>query len=153
MRRFFSIFMIGLLFWSCGDDLQDNTPSIQGIQNGEILWKASGYNVQTSGNLTTITATTNTSTLQLIIPSISAGTYILNSSSNAMATFEENGVFYSTANDGTGSPVYVSDGMIDIESIGGGNNAITGTFMFNAFDDSGQLTVNFIDGVIFRIQQ
>ena len=143
--------MIGLLFWSCGDDLQDNTPSIQGIQNGEILWSASGWNVQTNGNLTTITATTNSSTLQLIIPSISTGTYILNSSSNAVATFEENGVFYSTSNDGTGSPVYLSDGMIDIESLA--NNSITGTFMFNAFDDSGQLTVNFIDGVVFRIAQ
>ena len=149
MRRILSILLIGFLIWSCGDDLQDNTPTIQGIQNGEILWKASGYNVQTAGGNTTITARTSESTLQLIIPSLSVGTYTLNSSSNAIATFEEGGIFYSTQNDGIGSPVFVSDGTIIIESLG--NNTITGTFMFNAYDNSGQITVNFIDGVIFRI--
>ena len=149
MKRFFSILFIGLLFWSCGDDLQDNTPSIQGIQNGEILWKATGYTVQNNGGITTITATTNASTMQLNIPSLSVGTYDISSSSSASATFSEDGIFYSTQNDGVGSPVYVSDGMIDIESLG--NSSITGTFMFNAYDASGQLVMNFIDGVIFRI--
>ncbi len=149
MKGFFRILLLVLILWSCGDDLQDNTPSIQGIQNGEFLWKASGYDVQSSGGLTSITASTSTSTLQLNMPSLSVGTYTLNSSSSASATFLEEGVLYSTLNDGVGSPVFVSDGMIIIESLSG--NTITGTFMFNAYDASGQLVMNFIDGVIFRI--
>ena len=151
MKRSVIIFFLCLFSLSCNDDLQDNTPSIQGIQNGEILWRALGYNVATQGGITTITANTNTSTLQLIIPSLNTGVYELNSSSAARVTFEEESVFYSTAFDGTGSPAVTSDGEIVIESLGGEPNSITGTFRFNAYDESGQLTVNFIEGIIFKI--
>ena len=151
MKRSVVILFLFLLCFSCNDELQDNAPSIQGIQNGETLWRAVGYTVETVNGATLITAQNNTSTLELLVPTLNPGVYELNSSSAAVATFREEGIFYSTTFDGIGSPAITSDGEIVIESSGGESNTITGSFKFNAYDESGQLTVNFIEGVIFQI--
>ncbi len=150
MRRFTIILITLLSISGCQDDIQDNSPTVQGILNGNILWRADSRRVFINAeNFTVIEGENGDGRLRLVLPFLDVGTYVLGSSSSARATFLANGVLYSTENDGIGSPVYVSDGEIVIENISNGN--VTGTFKFNAYDASGQLVVNFIDGVIFNI--
>lgn len=151
MRNVLLLITLALFSLSCQDDIEDNTPSIQGIKDGELIWQASGYSATTLGGLLVISANNNFGDLNLILPSAQVGTYNLDSGSTAEANYQEDGIFYSTKNDGFGSPAITSDGEIVIESIGGEPTKIRATFRFNAYDDSGQLTVNFIEGVVFDI--
>lgn len=151
MRKWLFLCICITSLLACQDDLEDNSPSIQGIQDGEVIWRAQGYSTSTDNGLTIISAYNNFGDLNLVIPSIQVGTYTLSSSSMAEANYSEDGIFYSTKNDGTGSPAITSDGEIMIQSLSGDPTKIFATFRFNAYDNSGQNTVNFIEGVVFNI--
>ena len=58
---------------------------------------------------------------------------------------------YSTRNDGVGSVAFLSDGEIDILEIDSLNNTITGNFHFDAYDSSGENTINVSEGVFYKI--
>ena len=151
MKKIFLILIAVFTLTGCGDDLEFRTPTLQGIKNGDFFWEASGYNVSVISGFTVITAGNGLGTLELVIPSLNVGTYTLSSSSSARASYQENAVFYSTTMDGISSPAHLSDGEIVVESINASNNTMSGTFKFNAYDASGQQTVNFIEGVFYNI--
>ena len=134
----------------CQEDLQDNSPAYQGIRDGTILWRANGNRVFVNADgYTVIEGTMDDERLRLIVPQLNLGTYTLGSSSTARATLLDGPILFSTEFDGVGSPVFLSDGEIVIENVS--DNRVDGSFRFNAYDATGQMTVNFIDGVLFRI--
>jgi len=53
-------------------------------------------------------------------------------------------------NDGVASIAYFSDGEISINEITE-DSKISGTFTFNAYDSSGQSTVNVSQGIFYRL--
>ena len=58
---------------------------------------------------------------------------------------------YSTQNDGIGSIAFLSDGYLDIQEIDSVNNTISGHFHFDAYNGTGQYTINVSEGVFYKI--
>ena len=58
---------------------------------------------------------------------------------------------YSTQNDGVGSVAFLSDGYLDIQEIDSVNNTISGHFHFDAYNGTGQYTINVSEGVFYKI--
>ncbi|NND51032.1 MAG: hypothetical protein HKN54_01415 [Flavobacteriaceae bacterium] len=150
MKKLCLALAVLMLCFSCQDELQDNLPTFQSIQDGSIFWKATGYGYYSNAADEIIVEGRGAQgVVQLIVPALSVGTYALSTTSIARATLQQDGVFYSTVHNGVGSPAFLSDGEIKVESVS--NNVMRGTFKFNAYDNTGQLTVNFIEGVFFNI--
>ena len=150
MKRILVILCACLALTACQEDLEDNTPSVQGIKDGNELWRASGYGITIGGaGEVTIQGSSGDTSLVIVLPSLQVGTFVLSSSSSARINFNDGLILYSTRNDGVGSPVLRSDGQVVVQRIDG--NRLSATFRFNAFDASGQFTVNFIDGVVFQV--
>ena len=58
---------------------------------------------------------------------------------------------YSTQNDGISSIAHLSDGFIEIQEIDNLNNTITGNFHFDAYNGTGEYTVNVSEGIFYKI--
>ena len=65
------------------------------------------------------------------------------------ATYQDS-IQYSTLNDGIASIAYFSDGEITINEITA-DSKVSGTFNFNAYDSSGNLTINVSQGIFYRL--
>lgn len=152
MRKIGLALIALFVFFGCQDDLQDNTPGFQGIKDGNQLWKASGYSVAIDANgFITISGNNDIGSLSLMVPSASVGVYTLGDVGSMRATFTTGPNVFSTINDGVGSPVFISDGEIVLEEVNIVENTLSGTFKFNAYDASGQNSLNFIEGVFFKL--
>tara|TARA_B110000967_G_C18649298_1_gene442508 strand:+ start:185 stop:664 length:480 start_codon:yes stop_codon:yes gene_type:complete len=152
MKKFIFFLLIVLPFFGCQDNLQSSTPAFQGLKNGEFLWKstASTAVVDASGVLT-FTGTDGFGTLTLQVPSAALGTFMLGADANALATYTEDDLLFSTANIGNDSIVYVSDGTISIEELDAVTGTITASYYFNAYTSNGERVLNFSEGVIYRL--
>ena len=152
MRNFFIVIVVSFSLFSCGDGVEFNTPTFQGIKDGAVFWNASGYNVNVDVNGFLIFIGNNSiGTLTLKVPSVSVGTYVLGNVPSMEASFQDSNTLFSTNNIGNQGPFNFSDGEIVIEEIDFVNNIFTGTFRFNAFDSSGLNSVNFIEGVFHQL--
>lgn len=150
MKRLAILLITVLTFASCGDEVEFNSPSIQGNLN-YALWRAEFFNASIDENgFLTITGGNNLQTLELTVPSVAVGTYILGDVESMEARFTDvDGTVYSTSNspnpDGPLTSEYPEYGVVVLEEIL--NNTFTGRFGFNAFDSSGDRVVNF--GILF----
>ena len=143
MKRLVILLITVLTFASCGDEVEFNTPSIQGNKD-YVFWKAEFFNADIDSNgYLTITGGNNVETLKLRIPSVAVGTYILGDVQSMVATFTTaDGTVYSTNNPPDDSvTLYPEYGFIKLDEII--NNTFTGTFEFNAYDEDGLNVVNF----------
>jgi len=141
MKKLTFITLVFLTVFSCGDEVQFNTPAFQGTYNNS-LWRAEafGASIDESGVLT-IKGTNNAETLELILPSASVDTYVLRDVNSMEARFTRaDGMVFSTNNPNNISE-YPEYGEIRLTEIL--NNTFTGTFRFNAFDETGEFVVNF----------
>lgn len=154
MKKYFTLLILVLGLSSCGDGVQFNNPSFQGIKDGQLLWKATGYTVtidETTGFLTFV-GNDSAGTLTLRVPSASIGTYVLANVPSMEASFlDDNSLAFSTNNVGGRGPFNFSDGEIVIEEIDFTNNTFTGTFRFNAYSADGLEVVNFMEGVFYKL--
>lgn len=160
MKRLAILFITVLTFASCGDEVEFNSPAIQANKDYE-LWKAEYFNAAIDSNgFLTITGGRNVETLQLKVPSVAVGSYILGNVDSMEGRFTAaDGTVYSTNNDPDESlTIYPEYGEINLDEIS--NNTFTGTFSFNAYDDTGLRVVNFsgtteedpvIGGMFFRV--
>lgn len=143
MKRLVILLITVLTFASCGDEVEFNSPSIQGNKD-YVLWKAEFFNAAIDANgYLTITGGNNVETLMLKIPSVAVGTYILGDVDSMEARFTTaDGTVYSTNNrpDPT-LTLYPEFGFIKLDEIL--NNTFTGTFEFNAYDEDGLNVINF----------
>ncbi len=143
MKRLVILLITVLTFASCGDEVEFNSPSIQGNKD-YVLWKAEFFNADIDSNgYLTITGGNNVETLKLRIPSAAVGSYNLGDVQSMVATFTTgDGTVFSTNNRPDPSvTLYPEYGKIFLDEII--NNTFTGTFRFNAYDETGLRVVNF----------
>ncbi|MDN3491336.1 DUF6252 family protein [Winogradskyella bathintestinalis] len=139
MKKLILLSLVLLTVFSCGDEVQFNSPAIQGTLNNQP-WRAKAFyaNIDESG-LLTITGINNAQTLELILPTTVVGDYALGNVESMEAKFiAADGTVYST-NNFNGS-LYPDFGEIRLTEIL--NNTFTGTFRFNAYSAEGDV-VNF----------
>ncbi|MEM9680021.1 MAG: DUF6252 family protein [Bacteroidota bacterium] len=142
-----------LTLFGCGDEIVFNSPAFQG-DRGNSLWRAGGFNASINENgFLTITGINGVESVDLIVPSVAVGTYVVGNVNSIEARFTDGfGTVFSTNNRPDPSvSVYPELGEIVIEEIDATSGSFTGTFRFIAFDASGLNSVGFTNGIFFRV--
>ncbi|WP_460220727.1 DUF6252 domain-containing protein [Psychroserpens sp. MEBiC05023] len=154
MKKLALLFITILTILSCGDEVEFNSPAMQGNYNGEA-WRASSYAADIDFGGFLIQGSNNIETIQLITNNDTSGTYNLGGdiSSNVAIVKDANGVVYSTANSPHPSlSLYPSEGQIIVSDIIGTTpKKISGTFWFYAYTADGLQSVNINEGVFHRV--
>lgn len=144
--------LIMLTLFGCQENIQSNSPALQGLKNGDFTWRSSASTVVVAADGTlTFTGTDGYGTLTLELPTTAVGTFPLGENATALVTYSEDEFTYSTKNSGNDSIVYVSDGSIMIDELNTITGTITGTFYFNAYTADGERVMNFSEGVIYKL--
>ncbi len=146
-----------LLIFNCGDNVEFNSPAFQADRENR-LWRASGFSASIDSNgFLTISGTASGETINLIVPSVTEGTFVVGDVSTIKANYESGfGVLFSTVNNpqlntDPANPVNPEFGEINIDEIDITNGSFTGTFRFLAFDASGENSVGFTNGIFFKV--
>ncbi len=151
MKRLIILLITVITVFSCGDELEYNTPAFQG--NREYgLWIAEYTNASINNNgVLTIVGSNNVETVELIIPTVAVGRYILGNVNSREARYiDAEGTVYSTNNEPDESvSVYPELGFVEIDEIV--NGTFTGSFQFLAFDEAGLNSIGYNEGVFFRV--
>ena len=153
MKKLILIALVSLTIFSCGDEVEFNSPAFQGDRANQ-LWRAKAFSasIDEAGFLT-ITGTNNVETVNLRVPSASEGTYITGDVNAIEAEYIDGfGTVYSTNNRPHPSvSIYPELGEIIIEDIDLTNARFTGKFRFLAFDASGLNSVGYSRGIFFKV--
>jgi hypothetical protein len=153
MKKLTLLLLIVVTLLSCGDDIEFNSPAMQGNKNGN-LWRATSYasDIDFGGFL--IEGENGVEIVQLVTQNDSPGTYNLGGESSNVAIFKDlQGVVYSTANTPDESlSVYPAEGQIIVEVVENTDpKTLTGSFWFYAYSEDGLNTVNFNEGVFYKV--
>ena len=141
---------VSLLISSCTSQIEYRIPAFQATINDSNNWEATNFNVTTNAlGEGIITGNDFNTAISLRFPSINIGVYDLRENIIGEATYQDT-IQYSTLNDGIASIAYFSDGEISINEITS-DSKISGTFTFNAYNSSGESTVNVSKGVFYRL--
>jgi hypothetical protein len=150
MKKFAYILSVFLIISSCTSEIEYRIPAFQATINGAKSWDAVDFNVTTNAlGEGIITGSEFNSSISLRFPSVNIGVYDFRENILGEATYQDT-IQYSTLNDGVASIAYFSDGEISINEITE-DSKISGTFTFNAYDSSGQSTVNVSQGIFYRL--
>ncbi len=153
MKKLFVLALAFVTVFSCGDEIEFNSPALQGKKDGN-RWKALFYNASfnDSGTLV-ITGGDNFESVTLHVSELAIGSYTLGVGNASSAEFiDVDDVNYSTNNEPDPDfSVYPPDGLITISRYDSANNTVSGEFYFNAYATSGLKTVNFSEGVFFDL--
>ena len=151
MKKIVTLLVLVMALSSCSEDITRNSPSFQGLKN-DVLWRSAGTTATFASNgVVTITGSRQLETLILKTNSITAQTYTLGTSGDRRAVFITNidgeEITYST-NVGRG------DGQITITEYDAEAQTISGTFRFNAVNDTDDTEtdiLNFQSGVFYKV--
>ena len=121
MKRILFSLTILLLVSGCTDDLLFSTPSLQGKLNNNFVWRASAFSATVVSDTINIKGYNGNNSLQIMIPATSIGNYGLSSSSFASVSFMQDGLTYSTLNNGSSGLGQLSDGLIELIEYNGNN--------------------------------
>lgn len=141
---------------SCGDEVEFNSPSIQGNKDGNF-WRAQYFAADIDYGGFIIEGGKQGETLQLVTSNDVRGTFNLGGDNANVAIFRDaTGRVYSTANEADPSlTLYPAEGQIIVEDISNTEpKTITGTFWFTAFTADGLHAVNFnndLDGAFYQV--
>ena len=149
MKKILFISII-LIFFNCEDDITDKIPAFEARINGNFDWTAQTFNATIQNNQFSLSGNNPFGTVSILIDSLDVGTFNLYSWTDDFAVFQDT-LQYSTRNDGIGSLAFLSDGQIDISEIDNINNTVSGHFHFDAYNSSGDYTVNISEGVFYKI--
>jgi hypothetical protein len=152
MSRFFSIIALFFVLVSCEDEVQFSNPSFQGLKDN-VIWRATlivavqypdGSLIMDAYKKSEIlTLKTNSTEPQVY----SLGVDLLNKATFVQEIYAEKTAFSTGINSG--------DGQIEITEYDAVNSTITGTFMFNAKNDSddplADPNINFQQGVFYKV--
>ncbi len=153
MKRITILFLTAIMFWSCGDEIEFNTPAFQGDRENE-LWRAVAFSASIDENgFLTITGTNNFETVNLTVPTVAVGTYIVGDVNSIEAQYiDSSGTTFTTNNRPDPSvSIYPELGEIIIEDIDAVNGHFTGTFRFLAFDTSGFNSIGYTNGIFYQV--
>ena len=150
-----SLYVLTLItLLGCSNDIQFNSPAIQGNKNGD-LWRAVYYAADIDFGGLVIEGGDNIETILFVTQDDTRGTYTLGPNSPNEARFTDaNGIVYSTLNTPDESlQLYPSDGEVVVEDFDNSvtPKTVTGTFWFNAYNSDGTLGINFNEGRFYRI--
>ena len=149
MKKILYISII-FIFFNCEDDITNKIPAFEARVNGNFVWTAQTFNATIQNNQLSLSGNNPFGTVSILIDSLDVGTYNLYSWTDDFAVFQDT-LQYSTRNDGIGSLAFLSDGQIDISEIDNINNTVSGHFHFDAYNSSGDYTVNISEGVFYKI--
>ncbi|MBU2927823.1 DUF6252 family protein [Winogradskyella psychrotolerans] len=153
MKKLILLSLVFLAVFSCGDEVQFNSPAFQGDRENE-LWRAKGFSasIETNGFLT-ITGTNAAESVILTVPSVIESTFIVGDIDVIEAQYINSfGDTFSTTNKPDESvSIYPELGEIIIEEIDVVNRTFTGTYRFLAFDASGLNSVGFTNGIFYKV--
>lgn len=153
MKKTALILLTFLSVFSCGNDIEFNSPALQGNKDGN-LWRAKFYSADIDFGGFIIEGGNNYERVQLITSDDAPGTFSLGGDSTSEAIYiDGQGVVYSTANAPDPSlQLYPADGQIIVEDVENTTpKTVTGTFWFNAFTADGLQRVNFNEGVFYKV--
>ena len=150
MNKFQYLLVCLLIFSSCEDNIEDRIPAFQAHVNGVQFWEASSFSIITDSNGTIITGNNLSGTLTMYIPLLEVGANNLGSSEVSVGVFQDT-LFYSTMYNGIASIAHLSDGEIIIEEFNSEENTISGTFNFDAYNETGEYNLNISEGVFYRL--
>ena len=139
-----------LLFFNCEDDLSNKTPAFEARVNGNNQWIAESFNATIENNQLLISGSNPFGIISIVVNSATEDQYNFYSWTDDFAIYQDT-IQYSTKNDGIGSIAYLSDGFLDIQEIDSVNNTISGHFHFDAYNGTGQYTINVSEGVFYKI--
>lgn len=139
MKNLTLLFILALITISCSDDIESNTPSIQGELNGTFFRSNSSTAFLNADQSITLTGETGLDRIILKTSDFEIGEYILGQGTQSEAAYEVGGSnIYSTGTTG--------DGLIEITRIG--ENTVSGEFYFNAISGD---TINVSKGSFFDV--
>ena len=154
MRKITVLILTMLMLVNCGDEIEFNSPALQGNKNYE-LWRANYYSADIDfGGFLIEGGGDNFETVQLVTQNDVRGTFELGGDSPNVAIFRDaDGLVYSTANFPDPSiSVYPADGQIVVDNIFNTEpKTITGSFWFNAYTADGLNYLNFNEGVFYKV--
>jgi hypothetical protein len=153
MKKLLLLSLVFLTLFSCGDEVQFNTPAFQGDRENE-LWRARAFSASIASNgFLTITGTNNFETVNLRLPAVTESTFIVGEIDAIEAEYIDGfGTIFSTNNRPDESvSIYPELGEITIEEIDFINGTFTGTYRFLAFDVSGLNSVGFTNGIFYKV--
>ena len=151
MKRILFSLTILLLVSGCTDDLLFSSPSLQGKLNNNFVWRASAFSATVVSDTINIKGYNGNNSLQIMIPATSIGNYGLSSSSFASVSFMQDGLTYSTLNNGSSGLGQLSDGLIELIEYNAEERYVSGEFWFTAYSSNGDYSANFTIGRIFKV--
>jgi hypothetical protein len=148
MKNTFLYIAFLFAFISCENNVTFNNPSFQ-AQKNNIFWRAIGSKAYFSGNSFTIDGFTQNETVSLKTSDVKLGTYILGKDVLNTASYsitDANGaIFYSTG-------LNIGEGQIEITEFDAVNNTVSGTFKFNAVNNTLPSSIlNFKYGNFYKV--
>lgn len=141
-----------LFVYSCADEIEFNSPSIQANKDG-IFWRAQYQAVDIDFGGWLIEGGKYSEKIQLVTVSDTRGTFELGDESNNEAIFlDAEGVVYSTAFEPDPSlSVYPAEGQIVVDDITNTTpKRVFGTFWFTAYSEDGMKSITFNQGVFYN---
>jgi len=150
MNKIQYLLVVFLLFNNCESTIEFRIPAFQAHVNGDQFWEASLFSITTDASGAIITGSSLSGIISMHMPSLEVGTHNLGSLEIATAIYQDT-TYYSTIYDGIASIAYLSDGEITIEEYNSEENTISGTFNFDAYNDTGEYTINISQGVFYRL--
>lgn len=154
MKKLILFSLIFLALFSCGDEVEFNTPAFQGDRENQ-LWRAKSFSASIAPNgFLTIKGTNNTEIVNLRVPSVIEATFIVGNNIDVIEAeyIDSFGTSFSTNNKPDESvSIYPELGEIVIEEIDYANETFTGTYRFLAFDASGLNSVGFTNGIFYKV--
>jgi Family of unknown function (DUF6252) len=153
MKKLFLLSLVFLTIFSCGDEVEFNSPAFQGDRANE-LWRAKAFSASIDVNgFLTITGTNNIETINLRVPSVTTGTFTVGDVNSIEAEYIDGfGTRFTTNNRPDPSvSIYPEYGEIEIEDIDVTKRTFTGKFNFLAFDASGLNSVGYANGIFFKV--
>lgn len=151
MRKILCLIITITAFFGCGDEVQFNTPALQGNKNYQ-LWSATYFDaVLTENGILTINAGDKFEKMTFNLSSLQEGTYVLSEISDSRIDFLDlENISYSTINPPSQEgALYPEIGQVVITEFDG--KTITGTFRFIAFSSDGLHSVGFNQGVLYKV--
>ncbi|WP_299102245.1 DUF6252 family protein [uncultured Winogradskyella sp.] len=157
MKKLILLSLVFLTVFSCGDEVQFNSPAFQGDREN-ALWRASAFSASIESNgFLTITGTNNYEVVRLTVPSVvetsENAPFVVGDVDAIEAQYEDAfGTIYSTNNRPDESvSIYPELGEIYISDIDLVNKTFTGSYKFLAFDEDGLNSVGFTNGIFYKV--
>ncbi|WP_339614052.1 DUF6252 family protein [uncultured Winogradskyella sp.] len=153
MKKLILLTLVSLTIFSCGDEVEFNTPAFQGDRANQ-LWRAEAFSASIDVNgFLTITGTNNVETVNLRMPTVTEGTFVVGDVNSIEAEYlDAFDTRFSTNNRPDESvSIYPELGEIVIDEIDLIGRTFTGTFRFLAFNASGLNSVGYTNGIFFRV--